>query len=81
MEHQRLMSVRRAMLALLTEGPEYGLWLCEEFQDRTGEVWPPNAGQVHTTLQRLERHGLAGSDGSGTPSAGLTRGRRQVSDA
>src|SRR5712691_9983573 len=59
------MSVRHAMLALLSEGPKYGLQLREEFQDRTGEVWPLNVGQVYTTLQRLERDGLVESDGSG----------------
>jgi DNA-binding PadR family transcriptional regulator len=59
------MSVRHAMLALLSEGPKYGLRLREEFEERTGEVWPLNVGQVYTTLQRLERDGLAESDGSG----------------
>jgi DNA-binding PadR family transcriptional regulator len=57
------MSVRHALLALLSEGPKYGLRLREEFEDRTGEVWPLNIGQVYTTLQRLERDGLAESDG------------------
>jgi len=56
------MSVRHAMLALLSEGPKYGLQLREEFEARTGEVWPLNVGQVYTTLQRLERDGLVGSD-------------------
>ena len=51
--------------ALLSEGSQYGLRLREEFEDRTGEVWPLNVGQIRTTLQRLERDGLAGSDGSG----------------
>jgi DNA-binding PadR family transcriptional regulator len=46
------------MLALLSEGPKYGLRLREEFEARTGEVWPLNVGQVYTTLQRLERDGL-----------------------
>jgi DNA-binding PadR family transcriptional regulator len=50
------------MLALLTEGPKYGLKLRQEFEDRTGEVWPLNVGQVYTTLQRLERDGLVESD-------------------
>jgi DNA-binding PadR family transcriptional regulator len=62
------MSVRHAMLALLSEGPKYGLQLREEFEDRTGEVWPLNVGQVYTTLQRLERDGLVESDGSGEDS-------------
>ena len=56
------MSVRHALLALLAEGPKYGLQLREEFEARTGEVWPLNVGQVYTTLQRLERDGLAESD-------------------
>ena len=57
------MSVRHALLALLSEGPKYGLRLREEFEAGTGEVWPLNIGQVYTTLQRLERDGLAESDG------------------
>jgi len=57
------MSVRNALLALLTEGPKYGLQLRQEFEARTGEVWPLNVGQVYTTLQRLERDGLVVSDG------------------
>ena len=52
------MSVRHALLALLSEGPKYGLQLRGEFEARTGEVWPLNVGQVYTTLQRLERDGL-----------------------
>ncbi len=57
------MSVRHALLALLSEGPKYGLQLRHEFEARTGEVWPLNVGQVYTTLQRLERDGLIASDG------------------
>jgi DNA-binding PadR family transcriptional regulator len=58
------MSVRHALLALLSDGPKYGLQLRQEFEARTGEVWPLNIGQVYTTLQRLERDGLVESDGS-----------------
>jgi DNA-binding PadR family transcriptional regulator len=57
------MSIRHALLALLSEGPKYGLQLRDEFEQRTGEVWPLNVGQVYTTLQRLERDGLIESDG------------------
>ena len=59
------MSVPHALLALLSEGPKYGLRLQNEFEARTGEVWPLNVGQVYTTLQRLERDGLVESDGEG----------------
>jgi DNA-binding PadR family transcriptional regulator len=56
------MSVRHALLALLSEGPTYGLQLRQEFEQRTGDVWPLNVGQVYTTLQRLERDGLVEVD-------------------
>lgn len=56
------MSVRHALLALLSEGPKYGLQLRQKFESGTGEVWPLNVGQVYTTLQRLERDGLVESD-------------------
>ena len=59
------MSVRHALLALLSEGPKYGLQLRQEFEARTGEVWPLNVGQVYTTLQRLERDGLVASEDKG----------------
>jgi DNA-binding PadR family transcriptional regulator len=60
-----MMSVRHALLALLAEGPKFGLRLQQEFESRTGEVWPLNVGQVYTTLQRLERDGLVESDDEG----------------
>jgi DNA-binding PadR family transcriptional regulator len=59
------MSVPHALLALLSEGPKYGLLLQNEFESRTGEVWPLNVGQVYTTLQRLERDGLVETDAEG----------------
>jgi DNA-binding PadR family transcriptional regulator len=56
------MSIPHALLALLSEGPKYGLQLRQEFEAGTGDVWPLNVGQVYTTLQRLERDGLVESD-------------------
>jgi DNA-binding PadR family transcriptional regulator len=58
-------SVPHALLALLSEGPKYGLRLQSEFESRTGEVWPLNVGQVYTTLQRLERDGFVEATGEG----------------
>ena len=72
------MSVRHALLALLSEGPKYGLQLREEFEARTGEVWPLNVGQVYTTLQRLERDGLVESDDDADP--GPQKGFRITAD-
>ena len=68
------MSIRHALLALLSEGPKYGLQLREEFEARTGQVWPLNVGQVYTTLQRLERDGLVESNDEGD--AGPQKGFR-----
>ncbi|HLH84658.1 MAG TPA: PadR family transcriptional regulator [Trebonia sp.] len=64
------MSVRHALLALLTEGPKYGLQLREEFEARTGEVWPLNVGQVYTTLRRLERDGMVAALGDAESGGG-----------
>jgi DNA-binding PadR family transcriptional regulator len=55
-------SVRHALLALLSQGPKYGLQLRQEFEAGTGEVWPLNVGQVYTTLARLERDGFVASE-------------------
>jgi len=79
------MSVRHAVLALLSEGPKYGLQLKQEFEARTGEVWSLNVGQVYTTLQRLERDGLVESDDAGEdgPQRGYrvtTHGRQELAD-
>lgn len=52
------MSVGMSLLAILDEGPAYGLQLRNEFEVRTGAVWALNVGQVYTTLDRLERDGL-----------------------
>src|SRR5918999_866197 len=61
------MSVRHALLALLAEGPKYGLQLRQQFEARTGEAWPLNVGQVYTTLQRLERDGLVDAESGDGP--------------
>jgi DNA-binding PadR family transcriptional regulator len=69
------MSIRQAMLALLEQGPMYGYQLRAEFEQRTGETWPLNIGQVYTTLARLERDGLVEvvEDGGATDEAGSDR--------
>jgi DNA-binding PadR family transcriptional regulator len=47
--------VRNSLLALLSEGPKYGLQLRGEFEAAIGCVWSLNSGQVYTTLDRLQR--------------------------
>jgi DNA-binding PadR family transcriptional regulator len=64
-------SVRHALLALLSEGPKHGLQLREEFEARPGEVRQLNVGQLYATLGRLERDGLVESGDPGA--AGLRK--------
>ncbi|TBN56901.1 PadR family transcriptional regulator [Glaciihabitans arcticus] len=52
------MSIRLSLLAILDQGACYGYQLRAEFERRTGGEAPVNAGQVYSTLDRLERDGL-----------------------
>ena len=78
------MTVKHSLLALLTQGPQYGYQLRAEFEERTGATWPLNIGQVYTTLDRLERDGLVedtGDDGEGHRVYAITEaGRTEVAD-
>ena len=62
MSSKTAVSVRDAVLVLLSEGPKSGRQLCEELEARTGEFRPVDADQVYATLRRLERDGLVESD-------------------
>ena len=66
------MSIRYALLALLSAGPRCGLQLSEELEARPGELRRPDADQVTAVLQRLERDGLvmSGEAGAGGPPPG-----------
>jgi DNA-binding PadR family transcriptional regulator len=57
------MSVKNALLALVTSGPAHGYQLKAEFDEATGSAWPLNFGQVYTSLQRLQDSGLLQSHG------------------
>ena len=56
------MTVRQTVLSILSLEPCYGHQLKAEFIRRTGGVWPMNIGQIHSTLERLERDGLVRKD-------------------
>jgi DNA-binding PadR family transcriptional regulator len=65
--------MRYPFLALLAEGPRHGYELKQALEQRFGPALAPlNAGQVYTTLQRLERDRLV--DGADVP--GDTRQKR-----
>lgn len=55
--------MRHEFLALLAERPRHGYELGQLLKQRLGDLLPPlNAGQIYTTLQRLERDGLVSSE-------------------
>jgi DNA-binding PadR family transcriptional regulator len=56
-------SVRHPILALLADEPAHGYEIKRGLEERFGTVLGPlNAGQVYTTLQRLERDELVTDD-------------------
>lgn len=65
--------MRHAFLTVLSLGPAHGYELKQNLEQRFGDLLPSiNAGQIYTTLQRLERDGLI----AGEPVEGDTRGKR-----
>jgi DNA-binding PadR family transcriptional regulator len=55
--------MRFPLLALLASGPAHGYELKSQLELRFGSVLPPlNAGQIYTTLGRLQRDGLVEDD-------------------
>lgn len=56
------MSVKHALLALLSAAPSSTYQLRKRFDASTGQGLPLNIGQVSSTLQRLERDGLVARD-------------------
>jgi DNA-binding PadR family transcriptional regulator len=52
------LSVKYALLGILSEGERHGYDLKEAFDERIGEFWGLNFGQIYSTLDRLEREGL-----------------------
>lgn len=54
--------MRHAFLALLSDAPAHGYEIKLALDELFGALWPPlNAGQIYTTLARLERDGLVES--------------------
>lgn len=78
------MTVRAALLHLLTDGDRHGYQLKVEFETRTGGIWPLNVGQVYTTLDRLVRDGLVTEQGEREGNRQTYRitedGRREVKE-
>ena len=76
-------SVKHALLALLSEGPRYGMQLREDFEAATGDVWPLNVGQVYTTCSGgAGWPGRVGRPGDEQPKSYLitARGRAELGE-
>lgn len=51
-------SLQLAFLAFLRQGAKHGYELKAEFEALFGGLWEVNAGQIYTTLGRMQRDGL-----------------------
>ncbi len=56
------MSVKYAMLGILAEKDLHGYELKSSFDEKVGEFWSLNYGQIYTTLDRLEKEDLVTHD-------------------
>ena len=56
------MSVKHAILGILADAPAHGYDLKTRFEEKVGEFWSLNYGQVYTTLDRLHKDGLVEFD-------------------
>lgn len=52
------MSVKHALLGILKESPRHGYEIKGMFDERVGQFWNLNYGQIYTTLDRLKKEGL-----------------------
>jgi DNA-binding PadR family transcriptional regulator len=56
------MSVKYAMLGILAKKDLHGYELKSSFDEKVGEFWSLNYGQIYTTLDRLEKEDLVTHD-------------------
>jgi DNA-binding PadR family transcriptional regulator len=56
------MAVKYALLGLLSDAPMHGYDLKRAFDDKLGDFWSLNFGQIYTTLERLKTEGLVEYD-------------------
>lgn len=70
------MSVKHAILGILKEASRHGYELKSIFDERIGNFWNLNYGQIYTTLDRLDKEGLI----SGTEEEQNTRPDKKVYD-
>ncbi|KJR44753.1 Transcriptional regulator, PadR family [Desulfosporosinus sp. I2] len=70
------MPVKHAILGIIKEAPRHGYELKSIFDERIGNFWNLNYGQIYTTLDRLEKDGFV----SGTEEEQDSRPDKKVYD-
>lgn len=58
------MSLKHSILAVLSIGDCHGYQIRQEIENRTGQTWQINIGQIYSTLDRLERDNLIVAEGA-----------------
>ena len=56
------MSIKYALLGILAEKDMHGYELKSRFDEKVGEFWSLNFGQIYSTLDRLEKDNLVSHD-------------------
>jgi DNA-binding PadR family transcriptional regulator len=74
------MSVKHAILGILAQSPRHGYELKTEFEERLGDLWKLNIGQIYSTLDRLEAEALVEPEGE-TPTAKTEKRVYRITDA
>lgn len=79
------MTVKHAILGILAPAPRHGYDLKRAFDEKLGDFWSVNVGQIYTTLDRLQAEGLVqnisdGDDGDRKMYAITEAGRLEFDD-
>src|SRR5688572_13521741 len=74
------MSVKHAILGILAQAPRHGYELKTEFEERLGDLWKLNIGQIYSTLERLQAEALVEPEGE-TPSTKTEKRVYRITDA
>lgn len=61
------MSLRAALLGLLSEGPATGYALIKDFDVSTSVIWPAPKGEIYRELARLEKDGFVSREAEAGP--------------
>jgi DNA-binding PadR family transcriptional regulator len=77
------MSVKHALLGILAQSPRHGYDLKRVFDDKLGDFWTLNFGQIYTTLDRLHAEGFVEYDTDGQDEKGDKPDRKvyRITDA